>query len=176
MTEPISETRRAVHRLAAEQELLWLELLAAATRVAARAEDFGGIFAGKYVLDELGETTGNPRWRPGGLRKLVSYGLLVKEGESTRGGRRAYYRMPEREEVERGLADVGAYAPTKATMPAPVGTRVVLARAIDEFPRLTEGVVAEHDDRGYQLRIDAAPGRPAALIEARRQDFLVLLG
>jgi len=47
--------------------------------------------------------TGEPAWKPG-LRLLVAYGLLEKSGESTRGGRRAYYRMPDRTGVEEALA------------------------------------------------------------------------
>ena len=34
---------------------------------------------------------------------LVSYGLLEKSGPSTRGGRRAYYRMPDRADVVRAV-------------------------------------------------------------------------
>ena len=45
---------------------------------------------------------GSPRWIPN-LRILVSYGLLEKSGPSTRGGRRAYYRMPDRPGVEKAL-------------------------------------------------------------------------
>jgi predicted transcriptional regulator len=58
------------------------------------------------VLDELGQQTGMRQWRHE-LRRLVAYGLLEKAGESTRGGSRAYYRIPDREGVERALAKVG---------------------------------------------------------------------
>ena len=42
------------------------------------------------------------------LRMLAGYGLLVKVGDSTRGGRRAYWWMPERDEVDRALAELAA--------------------------------------------------------------------
>src|SRR5919204_133591 len=83
----------AVRRLATEHPE-WLPVLEAATAVAARVEENGGHeFAGAWVVDELGRR-GLPRWIPN-LRILVSYGLLEKSGPSTRGGRRAYYRMPQ---------------------------------------------------------------------------------
>jgi hypothetical protein len=66
------------------------------------SESFGGEFAGSWVLQKVTELTGEPAWKPG-LRLLVAYGLLEKVGESTRGGRRAYYRMPDRNGVEQAL-------------------------------------------------------------------------
>jgi len=53
----------------------------------------------------LAQQTGRPEWQPG-LRRLVAYGLLEKVGESTRGGRRAYYRMPDRPGVEEALKKI----------------------------------------------------------------------
>jgi hypothetical protein len=55
-------------------------------------------------LQELAKETGHPEWRPG-LRLLSSYGLIQKT-DSADGGRRAYYRMPNRESVEQALADL----------------------------------------------------------------------
>ena len=74
----------------------WLPILRAACKVAEESEPFGGRFAGRWVLQEAGT------WQPG-LRVLVSYGLLEKAGESTRQGRRAYYRMPRRTAVMEAL-------------------------------------------------------------------------
>jgi hypothetical protein len=91
---------RAVRRLASEHPE-WLAVLEAAVTVAANVEAHGGEFAGAWVVDELGRR-GAPRWIPN-LRILVSYGLIEKSGPSTRGGRRAYYRMPDRGDVERAL-------------------------------------------------------------------------
>jgi hypothetical protein len=65
-----------------------------------------GDFAGSWVLRELSRLTGRPSWRPG-LRRLSAFGLIEKTG-ITRGGRRAYYRMPDREEVERALTAIEA--------------------------------------------------------------------
>src|SRR5437870_808646 len=90
----------AVSRLAREHPE-WLPVLEATVAVAANAEAHGGEFAGAWVVDELGRR-GAPRWIPN-LRILVSYGLIEKSGPSSRGGRRAYYRMSARAEVEKAL-------------------------------------------------------------------------
>lgn len=71
-----------------------------------------GDFAGSWVLQELkrliGQSgpvlTGDSAWRPG-LRRLSAYGLIEKV-DTARGGRRAYYRMPDRETVEEALAEI----------------------------------------------------------------------
>lgn len=97
-------TRQAVLRLASERSD-WLPVLQAACRRARNAEPYGGEFAGHWVLRDLQDEVGEPTWRPG-LRLLVAYGLLEKAGESTRGGRRAYYRMPDRAGVEDALAEL----------------------------------------------------------------------
>ena len=60
-------------------------------------------FAGKWVLDSAKKH--GVSWVPN-LRKLVTYGILKKEGESTRGGTRAYYSMPDMDGVARALKDV----------------------------------------------------------------------
>lgn len=93
-------TQRCVKRLALEHPT-WIPVLDAATAVAERVEPHGGEFAGAWVVDELGHR-GLPRWVPN-LRILVTHGLLVKAGPSTRGGRRAYYRMPDRAGVRAAL-------------------------------------------------------------------------
>jgi len=91
---------QSVSRLAFEHPD-WLPVLEAAVAVATKVEPHGGEFAGASVVDELGRQ-GFPRWIPN-LRILVTYGLLEKSGPSTRGGRRAYYRMPDRAGVEKAL-------------------------------------------------------------------------
>jgi hypothetical protein len=91
---------QAVGRLAIEHPE-WLPVLEAAAAVAASVEEQGGEFAGTWVVDELARR-GSQRWIPN-LRILVSYGLLEKSGPSTRGGRRAYYRMPERGGVVKAI-------------------------------------------------------------------------
>jgi len=89
-----------VRRLAVEHPD-WMPVLEAAVAVAERAEPQGGEFAGAWVLDEL-RANGGSSWIPN-LRILASHGLLEKSGASTRGGRRAYYRMPDRQAVARAL-------------------------------------------------------------------------
>jgi hypothetical protein len=84
----------------------WLPILRAACTLAERT-GADGYFAGRWVLQEYADQTGQSVWVPG-LRRLVAYGLLEKVGESTRGGRRAYYRMPDREAIERTLVELGA--------------------------------------------------------------------
>lgn len=57
-------------------------------------------FAGAWVVERLGA------WVPS-LRPLASRGIVVKT-DTARGGRRAYYTMPDREGVGRALAELEA--------------------------------------------------------------------
>lgn len=91
-------------RLASERPD-WIPVVRAACEAARMAESYDGEFAGAWVLGELTKKTGNSEWRPG-LRTLVAYGLLEKSGPSTRGGRRSYYRMPDRHGVEQALQEL----------------------------------------------------------------------
>lgn len=86
----------------------WLPVLRAACEEAETTEPFGGRFAGRWVLQRLPKPTGEPQHRPG-LRLLVGYGLLEKSGESTRGGRRAYYRMPAWREIRQALDELSRF-------------------------------------------------------------------
>ena len=52
------------------------------------------------------ESSGRRTWFPN-LRVLVSYGLIEKAGESSRGGRRAYYRFAAKESVKKALEHLG---------------------------------------------------------------------
>lgn len=83
----------------------WLPVLRAACELARTTEPYGGRFAGSWVLAELGRHT-DDAWRPG-IRLLASYGLIEKAGESTRGGNRAYYCMPDRVGIEEALDEMG---------------------------------------------------------------------
>jgi hypothetical protein len=96
-----TEIQDAVMKLAYEHPE-WIPILRAACAQAEKTEPYGGQFAGRWVLQEVQAQTGERAWQPG-LRRLVAYGLLEKAGESTRGGRRAYYRMPNRTEVQAAL-------------------------------------------------------------------------
>jgi hypothetical protein len=97
----MTQTEQAVGRLAAERPD-WLDVLEAAVTVAERSEPYGGEFAGANVVKELASRPGRRRRIPN-LRLLVSYGLLRKSGPSSRGGSRAYYRMPDRTGVAAAL-------------------------------------------------------------------------
>ena len=72
----------------------WLDVVQACYYQALETNEF----AGAWVLRRLG------RWVPS-LRMLASYGILEKV-DTARGGRRAYYRMPNREEVGQALRDL----------------------------------------------------------------------
>jgi hypothetical protein len=95
-----TDTDRAVARLAAERPD-WMPVLDAAVAVAEEAESYSGDFAGSWVQEEL-TRRGQTRRIPN-LRLLVSFGLIEKSGPSTRGGSRAYYRMPDRTGVANAL-------------------------------------------------------------------------
>lgn len=123
----IVDTTQAVRRLTAEHPE-WLPVLEASAAVAADAEPHGGEFAGAWVVAELGRR-GLPRWIPN-LRILVSYGLLEKSGPSTRGGRRAYYRMPDRAGVEEALESWR----TRRDVVAPRRLRLIGSGASTEMP------------------------------------------
>jgi hypothetical protein len=97
------QARRAVAALKRERPE-WLPVLRAALIVAERCEPYGGEFAGAWVLDELHQESGRRTWLPN-LRLLTTYGFLQKAGESTRGGRRAWYRFANRAAVSRAVAE-----------------------------------------------------------------------
>jgi hypothetical protein len=102
----VTTARDLVQRLRTEKPD-WIPVLRAAVAVAARVDDYGGQFAGSWVLDEWArEAKPDLAWKPG-LRTLAAYGLIEKVGASTRGGRRAYYRMPERAAINDALNEIG---------------------------------------------------------------------
>src|ERR671931_871490 len=136
------ETEQAVRRLAIEH-LEWLPVLEAAAAVAASVEEHGHEFAGAWVVDELARR-GLSRWIPN-LRILVSYGLLEKSGPSTRGGRRAYYRMLDRAGVEDALKVWSQNRPQQSGR----GLRFVAAGASTEPPA---DAARRADELGYEPR------------------------
>lgn len=79
----------------------WIGIVKASLEEA-RSIKSGG-FAGAWVLNRARKYHGIS-WVPN-LRKLSSYGILEKDGESSRGGRRAYYVMPDPDGVERALSE-----------------------------------------------------------------------
>lgn len=94
----LTRGREAVLRLAAEDPQ-WLPAVRAAVSVADR---LGDEFAGAWILAELVRTNAERTWYPN-FRRLVTFGILEKVGESTRGGQRAYYRIVDVAGVRRGL-------------------------------------------------------------------------
>jgi hypothetical protein len=81
----------------------WLRVVRAAYEVSRRID--GSAFAGSWVLSEL-QRSGDLDPRPG-LQVLQRFGIVQKEGESTRGGNRAYYRMPDPAGVAEALNRLG---------------------------------------------------------------------
>lgn len=59
-------------------------------------------FAGTWILNRAKKH--GVQWIPN-FRKLVLYGILQKNGESSRGGRRSYYSMPDIDGVEKALKE-----------------------------------------------------------------------
>ena len=90
-----NDAYQGTRALAAERPE-WVPILRAAYELAGQGT---GRFAAKWVLEHAGT------WAPG-LRPLVTYGILSKSGESTRGGSRSYYVMPDRPGVARALAEL----------------------------------------------------------------------
>jgi hypothetical protein len=99
-----AQESRAVRRLASEHPE-WVPVLEAALAVASRSEPYGGEFAGSWVLKELESRAGRRQWIPN-LRLLLTFGILEKSGETTRGGRRAYYRFVNRVAVEEAVEEL----------------------------------------------------------------------
>ena len=77
----------------------WIPILKACLREAQRVR---GDFAGAWVLEEAKRD--GIQWFPN-LRTLKSCGILQKTHIS-RGGRRAYYLMPDIEGVEKALSEL----------------------------------------------------------------------
>ncbi len=117
---------KGVKRLAKERPD-WIPILKACVEAAKESEEFCGNWVRKRMENKMqegrnyGEVNGRflgwerkhegnpPRtvhkvWFPG-LRTLVRYGILKHE-DTTRGGRRAYYTMPDIESVEKSLAEL----------------------------------------------------------------------
>ena len=89
----------AVKRLARERPT-WLPIAEVCLE---EARDTKGEFAGAWVLWRA-KNKGITSWFPN-LRPLVSYGVLKHE-DTTRGGRRAYYTMPDPDGVEKALKEI----------------------------------------------------------------------
>ncbi|MEW6033694.1 MAG: hypothetical protein AB1603_02430 [Chloroflexota bacterium] len=86
-----------VKRLAVEHPD-WIPVVKVVLRTAERHNEF----AGAWVLEEARKE--GITWFPG-LRILVRYGVL-QHLDTTRGGRRAYYTMPDPEGVGEALSEL----------------------------------------------------------------------
>lgn len=78
----------------------WLPII----RECVKCAEERGEFAGSWVLKEVERKLKKKVWVPG-LRTLVAYGIL-KKVETSRGGRRAYYMMPEIEGTKRAIQEL----------------------------------------------------------------------
>jgi SOS-response transcriptional repressor LexA len=131
----------------------------------------GGKFAGAWVLERAKRH--GVRWVPN-LRKLVAYGILEKEGDSTRGGRRSYYSMRDADGVERALNDVSVVSRAepyaahevtdsgiaqKSTMRVPFFANLASCGG----PNMSEAHIDQYIDIDTQL---AKPGHQYYLVRA----------
>lgn len=107
----VSQETRAVRRLAVEHPE-WIAVLEAAMAVATRSDALDAEFAGSWVLKELESRAGRRQWIPN-LRLLVTYGILEKSGESSRGGRRAYYRVVNPRAIQDALEQIERPVPRR---------------------------------------------------------------
>ena len=89
-----------VKRLA-EERPDWIPIVKECIECAEKYKEF----AGSWVLRNLEKKTKKKVWKPG-LRTLAAYGIL-KKTDTSRGGRRAYYTMPNLEEVKKALHELG---------------------------------------------------------------------
>lgn len=93
-----------VKRLAIEKPE-WLPIVESVVMCAKRLNSTE--LAGSWVLNEAirrGITWKGKKWFPG-LRTLAAYGILKKVG-TARGGRRAYYIIPDMEGIEKALQEL----------------------------------------------------------------------
>lgn len=97
------ETAQTVARKLLLEQCAWREVLEACIEESKdRSEREGkGVFAGARVFSRVA-TRGLPT--PSNLRTLSSRGLLIKTN-SARGGKRAYYKIPDRQGTEPALKE-----------------------------------------------------------------------
>lgn len=93
----MSPAYKGVKRLIKERPK-WLSVVEAALECAKEYEEF----AGSWVLNKAKKK--GTEWFPG-LRALVRYQILKHE-DTTRGGRRAYYTVPDQQAVEKALHEL----------------------------------------------------------------------
>lgn len=129
-------------------------------------------FAGAWILARAKKR--GVQWLPN-FRKLTAYGILQKDGESSQGGRRAYYSMPDIEGVEKALNEFDASQITtlygghevtasgvakKKTMPVPFYINLASCGAVND---IGEVHVDDFVDVSTEL---AKPGHQYYLVRA----------
>lgn len=129
----------------------WVPILEACIAVARRSDS--SRFAGSWVHAEL-SNKGNLHL-PNNLRLLVRVGLLEKSGESVRGGHRAYYELPDVDEVAAALEalskDGGTFSITRQSNGSDDQTamqgRISQIESPDYFTELCQSLLdAEYHD------------------------------
>lgn len=85
-----------------EEKPEWFPIVSEALKAALKYEEF----AGSWVLREIREKGEFYPLGPG-LRTLAAFGIL-KRTVTSRGGRRAYYIMPDPDGVQRALIEIEA--------------------------------------------------------------------
>ena len=100
--ENISSGYEAVKRLA-EDHPGWLVVVEAALEVS-KSTVSSNRLPGSRVWKRT--MVKGIKWKLTNFTRLVKYGILERQGEATRGGRRRYYSMPDPEGVERALREL----------------------------------------------------------------------
>lgn len=90
-----------------EEKPEWISILRACVKC---AEKYGE-FAGSWVLKEVEKELKKKVWVPG-LRTLVAYDIL-KKTDTSRGGRRAYYIMPDIDGTKKAIQEFENYRRAK---------------------------------------------------------------
>ena len=91
------EHPRSTRRSLDYPEVEWLSVVKGCYEEAERLN--GGRFAGAWVAQKVGLFPG--------LNLLAKYGILAKAGDTVRGGRRAYWVMPDMNGAGRALRELG---------------------------------------------------------------------
>ena len=104
----MTTTRDKVRRFAMEYPRMVhaLEFACQVAREHEQWQQFAGTWVIKPLLDEKLQSGEDVFDVPPSLRLFLSSELLVKVGNSTRGGKRAYYWMPDFDEVERAIKEL----------------------------------------------------------------------
>lgn len=129
----------------------------------------GGRFAGSWVLERA--KAHGVRWIPN-LKKLVAYQILKKEGDSTRGGRRSYYSMPDLQGVEQAFNDAGARGAVDPYAAHEVTTSGVARKSTVRVP-LYANLAACGNPNESDAHVDDYVEIDSRLVQSGQQYYLV---